>query len=91
MLTIEQLRMKVRRIDFVLLELLRQRFVFTEAIGDEKRRLNLDIEDSAWEYIKMRELLSSASPPLLQDDVIEIFSVIINRSRSQQGVQDDES
>lgn len=87
MTELERLRVQVHRIDNVILELLRQRFVFTDAIGEEKRRIDIPIDDIAWEYIKMQMLMDNATAPLDREDVMEIFSTIINRSRRRQEQQ----
>ena len=80
----EKLRSRIDEIDLQILSLLAARQAIAKDIGLQKKRMGLDLIDSAREQAVIERLVKQVKPPLTARDVKAIFTEIISAARSIQ-------
>jgi len=83
-LLLDKLRHQIDEIDQEIFELLLRRQVLAQQIGEEKKRLGLDVMDIAREQEVMEGLVGRARPPLTPRSLRAIYTEIISAARSVQ-------
>ena len=79
-----EMRQKIDAIDRKILALLNERAALALKIGEEKKRLNLAVENKEREAAVMINLIAENMGPLLDRDVFEIYQSIIFACRNLQ-------
>ena len=81
---IAEIRKEIDRLDDELLELLIKRLELGNEIGEVKRAIGKAVTDEAREKEIFQRLIKNAGSKMAEEDVIELFSKILEISRKIQ-------
>ena len=81
---ISEIRKEIDRLDDELLELLIKRLELGKEIGEVKRAIGKAVTDEAREKEIFQRLIKNAGSKMAEEDVIELFSKILEISRKIQ-------